>query len=261
MDVVAMVFWRNLISLICISAFLFCRKDFKVLKTARPFAHLGRGLVGTAGIVATYGAFSYLSISQAVVIFFSASLLAPVLGVIFLKEQVGKYRWAAIIIGFVGVVIAAQPDETMQVIGIVVALAAAFLQGLVNLFLRWLGSTEDAKTTTFYFFLIATIATGFFLPFVDFIPDPDAVWMVLALGVGALFAQLSLSHAYRFAEVSIVSLLNYTALIWAAMFDLALWGIIPPVHVFIGGFIIVGSNLFILYRENRRSRTFSGKAS
>lgn len=254
MDVTAIVFFRNLIGIACLGGYLMYKGKLGILKTKKPGVHALRGLAGTAGIITTYMAFAHLTISQAMVIFFSSALIAPFLGVLILKERIGKYRALAIFIGFIGVVIAAQPESDARIIGVLIALAAAFFHAIGDLTLRWLGRSEDAKTTSFYFFVIATVTTAFAMPFIDWKPDMDVLWMLFALSFGALIAQLTLTQGYRMVDIPVVSSLKYTSLIWSALFDLTIWGLLPPSHVFIGGGIIIVSNLFMMYRESLRQK-------
>lgn len=254
MDVFAIVFFRNLFGVICLGGYLVYTKNLPLLHTGKPYVHLLRGLCGTAGIVTTYMAFAHLTISQAMVIFFSSSLIAPFLGLLVLKEKIGTHRIVAIMIGFAGIVIAAQPDAGAPLFGVIIAFVCAIFHAMGDLTLRWLGKSEDAKTTAFYFFLTATVTMSFALPFVDWMPDADVLWMLIALSIGALVAQLSLTQGYRMVDISVVSSTKYTALVWGALFDLSIWGIIPGVHVFIGGLIIIGSNLYVMYRENKRNK-------
>lgn len=255
MDVTAIVFFRNFISLILLGGYLVITKKLYQLKTNKPYVHLLRGLCGTAGIVATYMAYAHLSISQATVIFFSSSLIAPFLGLLVLKEKIGKHRVVAIMIGFTGIVIASQPDGEAQIFGIIVALIGAGLHAMGDLTLRWLGHSEDAKTTAFYFFLTATITMSVTLPFSDWMPDKDVMWMILALSIGAIIAQLALTQGYRMIDIPVVSSMKYTAIIWGALFDLTLWGLIPGTHVFAGGVIIIASNIYVVYRESKKSKS------
>lgn len=252
-DPVANAFYRNLIGVIILGGFFLLSRQTQFFVSKQPKGQLLRGTVGILSLVLTFTAFSLLSMSQTTVLLFSSSLILPILGVLILKERVGIYRWSAIIIGFIGVIIAAQPDVNIPILGVVFALAAASCHAVIGICLRWLGKTEEAMTTTFYFMLIGLFWLIPFMFFIDLTFPLEKAWLVLAMAVSGTAAQVCLASAYRYIESSMVAPLNYTGLLWAVLFDLSIWGIVPASHVLLGGLIIIGSNLFIWYRERQIS--------
>lgn len=246
---IAIAFYRNLTGVVLLGGFFVVARQFDYLHTKRPWAHFVRATIGTTGLVLTYSALAELSMSQATVLFFASSLILPVLGVVLLKEYVGLPRWIAILVGFGGVVIASQPFGTVGLIGVLLALGAALFHALVGICLRWLGRTEGTITTTFYFVLIGTICLIPFLFFVDATVPLEKIWMLILVGLAGSFAQIFLTGAFKFADSATVSPVSYTSLLWAAIFDFAVWSSIPTIYVLCGGAVVIGSNLFIIYRE------------
>ena len=115
--------------------------------------------------------------AETTVLMFTASLFIPVLGVIYLGERVGPYRWTAVAIGFVGVVIMAGPTGNVNALGVGVALSAALMHATLQIILRLLGRYERPETVTFYFLIVGTLVTA--LP----VPEPAAA-VLLAACVG-----------------------------------------------------------------------------
>lgn len=249
MSPVAIAFYRNTIGVMMIGGFFVARGQLSYLKTDRPYAHIMRAAIGTTGLVLTYYTLSILSMSQATVLFFASSLIMPLLGVFLLKEYVGLPRWLAILIGFGGVVIAAQPFGVVSALGVILALVTALFHAIVGICLRWLGRTEGAMTTTFYFVFIGALCLVPFMFFVDITVPSDKVWMVVCVGLSGSFAQVFLTGAFKFADSAAVSAVAYTNLVWAVLFDLVIWGTIPTLYVLSGGAVIILCNMFIIYRE------------
>ncbi|GJL86194.1 MAG: permease [Micavibrio sp.] len=248
--VAEVVFYRNIIAFIPLAIYIAATRKTHILKTAKPLMMFGRVIVGTIGLLLTFAAWQYLPLSDATVIFFTATLLAPALSFFFLKEHVGIYRWAAILIGFFGVILMAAPSGETKIIGIMIAFAAAFMHAWIHLFLRIL-KTESPLTVTFYFFLGGFLIPGLFLPFIARMPQPDEWLLFLGLGISGGVAQYYLTSAFQKGPIAIIAPLNYTGLIWATGFDILIWNYVPGWPVFLGGAIIISSNLFIIYREQK----------
>lgn len=261
MSPIAIAFYRNTIGVMMIGGFFVATGQLSYLKTDKPFGHVMRATIGTTGLVLTYYTLSMLSMSQATVLFFASSLILPVLSVFLLKEFVGLPRWLAILVGFGGVVIASQPFGAVSAIGVIFALMTAFFHAFVGICLRWLGRTEGAMTTTFYFVFIGALCLVPFMFFVDASAPADKIWMVVCVGLSGSFAQVFLTGAFKFADSAAVSAVGYSNLVWAVLFDFIIWGTIPTLYVLSGGAIIILCNLFIVYREKRAKALATTKAA
>lgn len=251
---VQIAFFRNAIGLVLLGGYFLAGRKTNLLKTQRPAAHVTRGLVGTLGLCLTFAAFAAMPMAETTVFLFSTALLLPVLSIVLLKEYVGPYRWAAIVTGFCGVAVMAHPSGAVTGIGAALALSAAFVQAVIGIHLRWLGRTENPLTIVFYFVLIGMISTCLVQSFMGWEWEIHAPWLILGVGVSGTAAQILLTAAYKYAPPAAVAPLNYTGLIWASLFDIALWGVVPGWPVFAGGLIVTSSNLFILWRERVRGK-------
>lgn len=249
-SVVEVSFYRNLLAFLPLAVYVFAcnRRDVTKIRSS-PKLLVMRGVFGTFGMLLTFGAFSLLPLAEATVLLFSSSLFLPVLSWIFLKETVSKARWSAIAIGMIGVVIMARPTGDVNLVGIGVALAAAFMHGVLGTILRHLGKSESPLTVTFYFMLIGALLSGLPMPVVAKPLSTHDMLLAVGLGVTGLLGQVFLSAAFRYAPAALVTVFNYTGLIWATLFGWWIWNDWPSAPVFIGGGIVIAANLFILLRE------------
>lgn len=184
-------------------------------------------------------------------ILFTSSLFIPVLGVIFLSEKVGPFRWTAVIVGFIGVLIMMRPSGQMYLLGIAVAMAAAFMQATLGIVLRYLGGHESAETISFYFFIIGTFLTALAMPFVAVRPTVEEIPLFIGAGLSGAAAQWLYSTAFRNAPAAIVSVFNYSSIIWATLFGWVIWNDVPLPTVIAGATIVIASNVLVIWREHR----------
>jgi drug/metabolite transporter (DMT)-like permease len=247
---VEIAFYRNLIGVFIVGGWLALRKEWPLFHTKRPVAHLLRGLVGTAGLVLTFAAFARLPMAETTTLLFTSSLISPVLGILFLKESVGKWRWIAILIGFTGVLIALSPaGRSVDWIGVGLALTCAVIHAFVFIILRWLGRTENPLTVTFYFILSGALMTGLAMPFIGHPLAIHDIPAILIMAISGSLAQVLLTMAYKYAPAATISPISYSSLLWAVSFDWLLWSHIPGWTVMAGAILIISSNLLILWHE------------
>lgn len=253
--VVEIAFYRNLIAAM---PFLFMiyvmgRREILIIKS-NVKGVVARSVIGTVSLIVTFAAFAAMPMADVTAFLFTASLIVPALGYFFLKERVGPYRWAAIGIGFVGVLVMLQPSGNFNTTGVVLALSAAAMHATLQTILRGLGKTESPQTVTFYFVFIGTFVAMIPMPLVFTMPTWNEIPLILACGISGLAAQFLLSVAYKNAQAAIVTVFNYSGIIWATAFGWFIWNDWPTMPIWIGGGIVIASNLFILWRETRLSR-------
>jgi drug/metabolite transporter (DMT)-like permease len=249
-NVIEASFYRNLIAVLPLLFLIFVmgKRDIMTIRS-NPKIMILRGVIGTFGMFLTFGAFALLPLAEATVLLFSSSIFLPILSYFFLKEHISRARWSAIAFGMIGVLIMARPTGDVNVLGIGVALAAAIVHSIIGIILRHLGKSEPPLTVTFYFLLIGTIISAVPMPVMATPLDLNAAWLILGLGMTGLTGQAFLSSAFKFAPASVVTIFNYTGLIWATFFGWWLWGDWPSTPVWIGGGIVIGANIFIILRE------------
>lgn len=252
-SVIEIAFYRNLIATLPFLFIIFAlgRRDILVIRQ-KPGGILIRAVLGTVSLIVTFGAFAAMPMADATAFLFTSSLFIPAMGYFFLKEQVGKYRWAAVIIGFFGVLIMLQPTGVVNMMGVGLALTAAMMHATLQTILRHLGKFEKPETITFYFVMIGTVVAALPLPFVARPPTLEEIPLLFGVGLTGALAQWMLSIAYKNAPVSVVTVFNFSGIIWATLFGFVIWGDWPSSAIWIGGTIVIASNIFIVYRESRK---------
>ncbi len=251
-SVIEIGFYRNLVATLpfLIMIFIFGRREILIIKS-RPAAVGFRAVLGAVSLVTTFAAFSIMPMAETTVLLFTASLFIPILGVVFLREHVGAYRWAAVLIGFVGVTIMASPAGNVSALGIIVALAASLMHATLQIVLRYLGKFESPETVTFYFVVVGTLVTALPLPFVAVTPTLDEIPLFLGVGLTGAAAQWLISVAFRNAPAAVVTVFNYTGIIWAMLFGWMIFDDWPLPAVLVGAAVVIGSNALIIWRETR----------
>ncbi len=247
---IEMVFFRGVAALALLVPYMLLTRAPAVFRTRRIRAHLYRSLVGNLGVCFVFWAYSLLPMADATALLFAAPLFVAVLSPVLLKERMGSRRWAAVLVGFGGVLLIVQPSAGLfsnpaSLIGLVAALFAA----LVDMALRNLGRTDDPLTTVFYFLLIGVLVSGPYTLWVGKIPDMRLLPWMIGIGVFAAVQQLAKTTAYQLSEASLLAPYTYTAIIWATLTGWVLWQDLPTVPVVMGTVVVIGSNLFILFRE------------
>jgi drug/metabolite transporter (DMT)-like permease len=247
------LFSRVFIPLIGLAIIILPRTGLAVFHTTRLKGHLLRGASQSCSQTFLMIAFSLMPLASAVAINFSAPIFATLASIILLREHVGIARWSAILVGFFGVLIVTSPGTDTFTIGALFALANAVMYGTVTAGVRGLTATESTPTLTLYQMLIMSAAFSLMLPFGFVVPTwTDAGWLVLN-GIGNGVAQYWWTRALHLAPTSAVAPFQYFSLIWAMMLGFAIWGDVPTVSLLIGGAIVAGSGLFLLWRESRKS--------
>ena len=193
-------------------------------------------------------AFQRLPVADVTVISQAVPIFSCILAIFFLKETIGWRRWTAIIIGFLGVIIAINPTGQIAIASIY-ALVGTLMWSTTIIFLRLLGTTEHPVKTVFFFMLVSVIVTSFFQPFFWKQPSIEVLLLFFGLGISAFLTQLLMTYALQKAPASIVSPFNYTGIIWAIIFDFFIWNTDPIFSTIVGGIIITVSGIYIFKRE------------
>jgi len=255
-------FFRALFALGTVAAVILPRTGIGVLRTSRLRQHLQRGVSQFGSMTCMFMAFRLMSLGSAVAIGFAAPLFTALLSILILKEKVGVHRWSALIVGFVGVMIVTEPGAGTLQLGAVFALANAVLISSVAVAIRRMSLTESAETLTLYQMAVITICASLLLPFGFAAPSWLDLLGLAVAGVGNGIAQYWWTRALSLAPPSAVAPFNYLSLVWASLLGFAIWGDIPTTHLLVGSAVVVGSGLYILWRETlRRARPTSARAA
>lgn len=248
------MFWRQALAVPVVLAWVIAGPGLASLATQRFGGHVTRSALGLTSMSFYMGSITLLPLAEATTLGFTTPIFATILAALVLREKVGKHRAAAVVAGFIGVLVIVQPANThIAPLGALVGIIAAILVAVVSLQIRELGRTEGAPTTVFWFSALSTLPMGLLLPF--FITPHDArEWLLLA-GIGTVggIGQIGLTAALRLAPVSTVIAVDYASLLWTSLFGWLLWNYVPCVSTWVGAAIIIISGLYIAWREHRLS--------
>lgn len=253
--VLEVIFFRNAFAFIPVMIYVVRTSGLGVLKTQRPLGHLARSTVGLIGMVCGFMAVARLPLTLSTSIAFSSPLFMTALSALILKEPVGVHRWAAVGVGFLGVLIMVHPDPAhMAVVGTVLALVGALGAAGAMIAIREIGRTEQGPTIVFYFTLAGTVLGLASAPFGWVMPDPATLALLIGAGLIGGTGQLFLTEALRRAPVAVVAPFDYTQLVWASLIGFFVWGETPQPLTLVGALVVAGSGVYILLRETRGLR-------
>jgi drug/metabolite transporter (DMT)-like permease len=249
------VFWRQLAGLPVAFAFLWWRRDLGAIRTVRPVAHAIRMIMGVAAMVLNFSAMLLLDMAEATTFGFAAQIFATILAALLLREPTGRYRWAAVLVGFLGVIVALQPgSQGVNLLGAGVALMGAIMTAAVIVQIRQMTRTEAAGAIVFWFSLTSMVPLGAAQLFFGRM-HPTDVWLVIAgLSMCGAIGQILLTASLRHASVATIMTIDYTALIFSALAGYLVFAEIPAASIWFGAPIIIGSGLFIAWREQYLAR-------
>jgi drug/metabolite transporter (DMT)-like permease len=249
------IFFRNAFAFVPIGFYLWRTTGFSVLRTRRPWGHATRAAVGLTGMVCGFSALTLLPLVEATAISFAAPLFMTVLSALILKERVGRHRWAAVVVGFVGVLVMVRPDPAhMAAAGTAFAIAGALGAAGAMVAIRQIANTEPGPAIAFYFTLAGALLGLASLPFGWVAPSPTVLLGLVGMGLLGGTGQLLLTEALRRAPVAVIAPFDYTQLVWATLLGYFVWGDAPRVETLAGAAIVAGSGVYILWRELRRFR-------
>lgn len=255
-SVVQVLFFRSVFGLIPLLP-LILRGGRAAVATRRPAAHAVRSLVGLLAIGSFFYAFGQLPLAEVTAIAFAAPLIMTALSVPFLGETVGPRRWAAVVAGFLAVLVIVRPQMGMSA-GAAVALLGTVLYAVVMVLMRRMSQTEKPVTIVFWFSVTTAIVSGLALPWAWTPPTPQAWGLFLAAGILGGSAQLLVTQAVRLAPVSVVAPFDYLHIVWAVALGWSIWGDVPTVETIAGACVIAACGLYVLHRETMRKQSSAG---
>jgi len=256
------VFFRSFFAMLPILTFLALHGELSGgFRTERPFSHFARGIVGVTAMGFGFFALARLPLPEAITLNYAQPLLVVVFSTFILGETVRVYRWSAVAVGLVGVLIIAWPKLTMvggaeaidadELAGVMAALFSATASALAMILIRSLVHTEKTGTIVLWFSLSATVLSLLTVPFGWSALTPAQATLLVCAGMCGGLGQLLMTEAYRYAEASVVAPFEYTSMILGIAVGYVMFGDLPTIHMLVGGAIVVGAGLFIIERERR----------
>lgn len=247
-----MVFYRSLFGLPIVVIWIMSqKKGLDAIKTKRPLVHLWRGVLGVSGIFLIFEGLRHLSLADAITIGFTSPIFATLLSIVFLKEKVGKHRWSAIAIAFLGVLVVMRPgmDGAPPLGGLLTSLGGAFVAASVTVTLRQLGKTESATSIVFWFFVACCVAGGTASLLYGQAHNLPVIAVLALGGLAGGVAQMFMTTSLQHAPVSVLAPLDYLQMVGAILLGWLLMSDVPTFWTLCGALLIVGSGLYTAWRE------------
>jgi S-adenosylmethionine uptake transporter len=255
------IFIGTLFALIPATVLIARRGGVASLKPRHPWLVGMRAFLMAADIVLVFFAFTRLPLADAYTLLFAAPMVVTALSVPLLGEHVGWRRWLAVIVGFGGVLIVLRPGFADLDLGHLAALSSALFFGLSIIFVRRIGAKEGAGSMLVWMMLAFLVVSAPVLPNVYVAPSASDLALLAAFGLLTGVGHLGLIEAFRIAPSAVIAPFHYSQMIWAVIFGLFLFGDVPSDWVIGGSAVIIGSGLFILWRETVRRREKSSSLS
>lgn len=229
------------------------------VRTTRPLGHVARGLISVFGMFCNFAALARIPIVDATAISFAAPLFTVAMAAVVLKERVRIYRWSAVIVGFLGILVMLAPNfdpvlytsGVPSTVGVALAIVGAVSNAGSVIQTRRLTATETTSSIVFYFSLICAVAGLVTWPFGWTTPNGPECAALIAVGLWGGLAHILLTESYRLAPASVVAPFDYTAMVWAFLLGYFFFNELPTIYVFIGAGIIAGAGLFLIWRERQ----------
>ena len=242
------VFFRAALGLPLMAPWLI-RTRLVGLRTRKIGFFVLRGVVAMAAANCFFAALALVPLADATAIMFSRPLFATILAILFLNEVVSGRRWTAMAVGFLGVLILVRPGFADVNTGLLLALAGALFAAAAASTVRYLARTESPDTITIYFTIVGSALMVGPAIYVWQTPTWEQVWWILLMGFLGTQGQRSMARAISTADISIVLPVDFTRLVFAALFGWFLFAEIPDIWTWVGGAVIFASSIYIARRE------------
>ena len=252
------LFFRGLFGMVPIFFLIPKERYFDFYKTNRSILHFKRCFAGLIAIVAIFIALRELPLATVVSTTFAAPIFTTILSIFFLNEKVGFYRWMAVLVGFIGIIIISEPGYSSLNLYYIYPIIFCLGLSYVAITIRQLSSTEPVWLIGLYFSFSIMIMSFFSLITHEWIlPNLKDLFLLSMVGILGGLANLWLTQSYKFSEVSLVTPLKYLALVFGIIFGYLIWDEVPTIKTLIGAGLVIISSIIIFRREIYLKRTVS----
>ena len=249
-----LVFFRGFFGLLPIIFIMPKKKFFQNFKTKKIKLHIFRTITGCFALISIFFGLKYLPLADAISITFAAPIFATIFSIFFLKEIVGKKRWFAVLIGFLGILIILKPGTSLfsiySIFPILFCVGFAASASLI----RILSKTDKNYLISFYYTAGLTLVSLFLDPLSWKIPLFKDCLLLISIGIIGSLGNIIITEAYRKSEISLITPIKYLNLIFAIVFGYYLFNEVPEYSTLIGSIFIIVSTVIIFIRERKLNK-------
>lgn len=246
------VLFRNVIGFLALVPVLHAAGGLRMLATRNPLGHVKRILWGLTGMVTVFYGYIHLPLATVTALGFTMPLFLTALAMLLLKEKVGWRRRSAVGVGFLGVLVMAQPQpgEETDIVAVGLVLLGAFAWAMAMLSIKALGDKgEPAIAIVAWFALGSAVIGAVFTVPVWVTPNWWQLVLLLTIGLVSAAAQLMMTEAYRTGETTLIAPFEYSQILWTAALGALIWYEMPDAWDAVGIALLVGAGLYIWQRE------------
>ncbi|WMS43300.1 DMT family transporter [Acuticoccus sp. MNP-M23] len=252
------VWLRYSTHVILLGIFLRVWSHFEAFRTRRPWMQLLRGLHLLGATYFNFWALKYLQLAEASAIMFCSPLIVTALAGPILGEKVGIRRWAAVGVGFVGVLIVTRPGMGVMHWAIILSLISVFNYAMYALLTRKMNKTESAESLLMMSALVGVfVLSPVAYSAVSSLTTPKLWTLAFMMGLFGAVGHYALVVAHRTAGASTLAPFIYTQMVWMILFGFLIFGDVPDTLTIVGTAIIAGAGLYILHRERVRGQVIA----
>jgi drug/metabolite transporter (DMT)-like permease len=252
LPVLVVVWLRFLTHALIVSALMVPMRGLALVRTRHLRWHLLRGLMFVAMTGMNFWALQYLQLTVTASIFFTVPILIALMGAPLLGERMDAKRWAAILLGFAGVLVIVRPGSDAFHPAMLLSMANAVLVAFFNLMTRKLAAYDSPETIQFLPAVVASVVLAPFALAAWETPQGWLEWLMLCLlGVFGGTGHHLLAMAHRYAPASTLAPFLYQQILYMALFGYVVFGTLPDAQVWLGAAIVIGSGLYLFARERR----------
>ena len=243
------LFFRGFCGLIPILFIIPKERYIDFYKTSRPLLHFKRCMAGIIALISIVIALRNLPLATVVSVTFAAPIFTTIFSIFLLNEKVGFYRWLAVMVGFIGIIVISEPGFSSLNFYFIFPIIFCLGLSYVAITIRRLSTTEPVWLIGF-FFSISIMILSFFTFYQNWLlPNLIDLFLLSMIGILGGLANLWLTQSYKLSEVSLVTPVKYLALVFAIIFGYLIWDEIPTTKTLFGAILVIASSIIIFRRE------------
>ncbi|MEP1931463.1 MAG: DMT family transporter [Roseibium sp.] len=252
-SVFQIIFFSMLFAFVPMSIIMLADRAVDNFRPHHPWLVLLRSGLAIVAMSCAFYAFTTLPMAEVYALLFATPLLVTALSVPLLGETVRFQRWAAVIVGLIGVMIVLRPGVSDFTLGHAAALVAACASSMASILIRKIGGEERSAVLILYPMTASLIVMSLLMPSVYRPVSLPDLGLMASVGFLSVIAQLCVIFAYRAAPAAVVAPLQYSQMLWATFFGVFFFYETPDFYVALGSVVIISSGMFVVWRESREN--------